>query len=71
MIEVARRCQVETQSSLGEVRVGGRVRDAAPRMGRTTATDLAGAGEVFAEDRRGVVRSLFQLKERQRGERQG
>lgn len=70
MIEVARRCQDETQSSLGEVRVGRGVRDASG-MGRTTATDLAGAGEVFAEDRRGVVRSLFQLKERQRGERQG
>lgn len=71
LIEVARRCQDETQCSLGEVRVGGGVRDAAPGMGRTTAADLAGAGEVFAEDRRGVVRSLFQLKERQRGECQG
>lgn len=59
------------QSSLGEVRVGGGVCDAAPRMGRTTAADLARAGEVFVEDRGVVVRSLFQLKERQRGECQG
>lgn len=45
--------------------------DAAPRVRRTGAAELAGAGEVFLEDRGVVVRSLFQLKERQGGECQG
>lgn len=59
------------QSALGEVGVGGGVLDAAPRIGRGAAADTVGAGEVFVEDRGVVVRSLLQLKERQRGECQG
>lgn len=47
------------------------MRDATPRMGRATAADLAGAGELFVEDGGVVVRGLLQLKERQGGERQG
>lgn len=65
-VELVGRRQDEMEPSLGEMGVGGGACDTASG-GRysAAAADLGGAGQVLAEDRGVVVRSLFQLKQRQ------